>query len=503
MVSNTRTKGAKSLLLLFYQKIKRHYEITIIFIAGFIMRLYMAHIDPFLHEWDERFHAAVAKNLMRYPFKPMLTAHPVVPYESNLWCCNHIWLHKQPLFMWQMAASMKLFGVSEFTMRLPSAIMGALMILLIYRIALLATANKATAILAGLLLCCSHYQLELISGRFGMDHNDMAFGFYVLASAWAYFEYLDKAKWSWAVWVGVFAGCAILNKWLTGLIIYAPWGMKLVYDLFEKKNFRQVAHFLLSLVVCVAIFLPWQLYVFHAFPVEARYELLYNSKHISEAVEGHTGSIFFYLRKFHEYFGHVVWCFVFLGAFLLWAGKQYRKKYAFALSALVLIIFCFFSFVVKSKLISYFFLAVPFCILFIAVALYQIIEPYKSKKIIAVFITGLFVYYTFNPVEIFKSRADDAQRAARIYNTEVYKHLEAQLPANVNVVINVNEFEHPDVMFYNQRLTAYHWWFSEEDINRLAQQKVPVAAFEDHGGYVLPAYIKSYPYLYIIHQQLK
>lgn len=118
----------------------------------------------------------------------MLFKNPVVPYDLNSWCCNSVWLHKQPLFMWQMAISMKVFGVSEFSMRLPSALMGAITILLIYRIAFLLTNSKTISIIAGLLMCFSHYQLELISGQIGMDHNDMAFCFYILASFWAFTE---------------------------------------------------------------------------------------------------------------------------------------------------------------------------------------------------------------------------------------------------------------------------------------------------------------------------
>lgn len=67
------------------------------------VRLFMITIDPFLHDWDERFHAIVAKNMITYPFKPMLFVNPVLPYDYRAWCCNHIWVHKQPLFLWQMA----------------------------------------------------------------------------------------------------------------------------------------------------------------------------------------------------------------------------------------------------------------------------------------------------------------------------------------------------------------------------------------------------------------
>src|SRR5690606_28721971 len=100
-------------------------------------------------DWDERFHALVARNMMDEPFRPMLKTSALLPHEDyTAWCCNHIWLHKQPLFMWQMALSMKVFGVSEPALRLPSVIMGALMILLLYRITVLVTGNKTAGLIA-------------------------------------------------------------------------------------------------------------------------------------------------------------------------------------------------------------------------------------------------------------------------------------------------------------------------------------------------------------------
>ena len=52
--------------------------------------------------------------MMEDPFKPMLIKNPLFPYHYGDWWNCHIWVHKQPLFLWQMALSMKIFGVSTF-----------------------------------------------------------------------------------------------------------------------------------------------------------------------------------------------------------------------------------------------------------------------------------------------------------------------------------------------------------------------------------------------------
>lgn len=162
--------------------IQRNVLIFSTFILGIFVRVLVALEDPFLHDWDERYHALVARNMVTNPLKPMLYKTMFGDYDFTAWCCNHIWLHKQPLFLWQIAMSLKLFGTSTFTLRLPSIIMGSLMILLVYRITHIVNNNKSTAFIVSLLMCFSYYQFNLISGRKGMDHNDIAFTFYVLCS---------------------------------------------------------------------------------------------------------------------------------------------------------------------------------------------------------------------------------------------------------------------------------------------------------------------------------
>ncbi|WP_420459623.1 ArnT family glycosyltransferase [Neolewinella sp.] len=155
--------------------------LTLLIVSSFLLHLTMAAADPFLHPWDERFHALVAKHMMAEPFRPMLRLDPILPYDLEAWCCNHIWVHKQPLFLWQMVLSMKVFGVSEVAVRLPSAVMGALGTLLVYGIGRYWSKSREVGFTAALLFGFSRYHLELTAGRYNLDHNDVAFAFYVTA----------------------------------------------------------------------------------------------------------------------------------------------------------------------------------------------------------------------------------------------------------------------------------------------------------------------------------
>ncbi len=490
-----------------FRKIKNSTQLLIITITGFALRIIAIRIDPFLHPWDERFHALVARNMMNTPFAPMLRAKLVTDnYDPFAWCCNHIWLHKQPLFMWQMALSMKLFGVSEWAMRLPSAIMGTLLIIILYRIALILTNNNKVALLSAFLLCFSNFHLKLISGITGMDHNDVAHGFYILTSFWAYAEYCRRPKWYWAVLAGIFSGAAILNKWLTGLLVFLGWGCNILFQWLKEKqaNKEAIYHFLTALICCILVAAPWQIYILKTFPDLAKYEYAFNRKHIFEVVEGHGGNVFFYIEHLIPVLSAYAYLLLPWGIGIAIAN---RKKYQGALYRAIMIsllfVFLFFSVVVQTKIEAYLFFITPMAHILIAIALYQILQL-SRKMWLKISVLFIVLIVNLNPFEIAEYLSDHNQeRNNRIYNANIYRHVREYIPAGVKVVMNVNSFEDIDVMFYNPGITAYHWRLTEEDFKQLKRKQVPVAVFEERGNYNLPEYVTKYPYVYIIRKHLK
>src|ERR1035437_2160358 len=127
-------------LFQFTDKIKL--SLLFLFAGSLFYAVYVCHLGHFLYFWDEEFHALVAKHLMKHPLTPMLYTHPVFDVDFKKWDANQLWLHKQPLFMWQMALSMKLFGVNQLAVRLPSAFMFALLIIPIFRMGKIAINKK-------------------------------------------------------------------------------------------------------------------------------------------------------------------------------------------------------------------------------------------------------------------------------------------------------------------------------------------------------------------------
>lgn len=489
-------------LVLQYRYQHTRVALALLFGAAFLVRLFFAHTDPFLHEWDEKFHALVAKNMMAHPFTPMLRLDPIYVTDPNVWCCNHVWLHKQPLFMWQMALSMKIFGVSEFSIRYPSVLMGALMVLLIYRIARTTLGNKGLGFFAATLLCFAYFHLGMIGGFKAMDHNDVTFSFYVLASIWAYIEYTKKYSMKWAVLIGLLAGCAILTKWLTGLLVYSAWGIQFLLSLKQGAWRVQLKHLLLSLLVCAIVFVPWQLYILNAFPELASYEYAYNSKHIFEAVEGHSGSNAFYWDRFIEYYGPFIYLLVPVGMILLLLKRDKDNKATLAIVTTFLVTYIFFSYVVKTKMEGYVYIVIPLGYIFIA-AIAAYIRSAKWQRLILPVASIVLCFVGLRHNKVIQDHSDTPYRQAKIHNTGIYKNLSNIIPKNIDLVFNVNEFEDVDVMFYNDGINASFYWYWPDKMEEFKNAGKKIASFKSRENYVLSDYVFEYPYLCFIDADLK
>ncbi len=448
---------------------------TGIFLLGFVLRWYMIELDPFLHDWDERIHALVARNMLNDPFVPMLQQEHLMPYRIENWVYNEIWLHKQPLFLWQIALSFKLFGVSEFALRLPSALMGAASCVLLYRIAFLSFRNTRIAFLAALLWCFSHYQLELISGYVGMEHNDIAFSFYVLASIWAFYEFINKRSWQWAILIGAFAGCAILNKWLTGLLVFLPWGLFVFREFVLLKRTDQIKYFLVALVCCCIVFVPWQIYILYNFPAEARFEYLLNRKHITIAVEGHSGPWYYYIQEFTRYFGSFIILFIPFGIASIFRKMNTMHWANFIMG---LFVFAFFSFIVQTKLPSFIFIVVPLFVTYLAAGFDVLITQFKLHKVYFILALPL-VWFSLQPLQIRKNHLlPDSNQDRKEQNTKIYKSLPPLLKENTHL-INMPSNDNIELMFYNPKVISSEKKMEIDSIKYFLNKGRQIAVFQN------------------------
>jgi len=349
----------------------------------------MVRVDPFLNLWDEQYHALVAKNLIHQPLKPVLIEQPLYGYIENYWSYCEVWMHKQPLFLWQMALSMKIFGCNELGVRFPSVVMNAAMVFFIFRLGKLFITPKV-GFYSAFVYVFAYFPLEYLTGYYPTDHNDIAFMFYTFASIWALAEYYNSKRIVFLVLMGLFSGAAILCKWLTGLLVYAVWALLIFYNRQQQPIRKEALNFFSSLLICLLVFVPWQIFAYLHYPVEYVYEMNFNSKHLFEPLEGHGGTYRFYYDALSEEFGQgrfikpsIILCFILL------VYQIKNTNYKIITFFTTVIIYLFFT-VAATKMIGYVFVIFPLFIIGITAAAQFVVAKLGSVAIPKIVLKTVF-----------------------------------------------------------------------------------------------------------------
>ena len=478
---------------------KKMVALLLLFLGSLGLGYFMANLDHFLILWDEQYHALVAKSMMSHPFEPSLYQFPVLDYDFKNWTANHIWLHKQPLFLWQIALSLKIFGTNALAVRVPSIVMHAFAALMIYRIGKISN-SSTVGFYGALFFTVAHYPLELVSGRFGTDHNDIAFLFYVTASFWAWFEYQYSQNKYWIILIGIFAGCAVLVKWVMGLLIYCVWTISIGIQ--DKKNWIRIKSYvpvLISFLISIAIFLPWQLYIFHKFPQEAQHEFTYNTRHFFEPIENQTGDIWFHFSAINKLYGSA-----FIIPFILIFGLYFliknSKTYRIAILSAIIIVYGFYTIAV-TKIASYCIIVSPF--LFLALgALFdstfnylKTIKRFAKIELVTRLIAVMVFCFLLTNLSLIQNYHtdwkpnDNFNRNAEMNQMKFIDKLSTSLSDNKWVVFNaaLRLYGHIPVMFYTDYI-AYDFIPTADQIKKVKKQTYKIAIRDDDN---LPAYIRD------------
>ncbi|MDD4602932.1 MAG: glycosyltransferase family 39 protein, partial [Bacteroidales bacterium] len=427
-------------IILFLNK-KPGYSILFLFLAGLILRVFIATLDPFLWTWDEQYHALVAKNMMINPFKPVLVSNPVLDYDFKNWQGNSIWLHKQPFFLWQIALFFKIFGTSEFVLRLPTIIMMSLMTLLIYRIGKLIS-TPDVAWYGAFLYTFSVFFIQFVSGYQSTDHNDSAFIFYVTLSIWSWVEYIHSHKKRWLILIGLFAGIAILNKWLVGLLVYSGWSLSIFLCSPKNKWFSEHKQMGISLLVTILIALPWQIFIQCAYPNESGYELMYNNKHFFEAVEGHDGNAYYHLYLISNQYGGFLAIFLLIPGLCCLFKSMQNKVFKVGVFTFVIVTYLFYT-IAATKMVMFCTIVCPIFFLAFGALLGKVVDwlrtiiPTHISAWIIVILLGFIAYDNLyiNQIDKWHSNKSSFWKKHNIDGI-INKQIARQIPSKDWVIFN-------------------------------------------------------------------
>jgi len=432
--------------------------------------------DLYLHAWDERYHALVAKNFLKHPLLPTLYDNPLLPFNYKGWDMNHVWLHKQPLPMWLMALSMKSFGVNEIALRLPSILLSSLSIYFTYYIGAYLF-NKQTGLLAAFFHSINGLVIEITGGRVATDHYDILFLVFIELAILLSIAYVKTNKRFLHLLIGASVGAAILTKWLPALIVIPIWYL-LVCRKDDQKNI--LINFALLSFACIAFFLPWQIYIMNTFPLEAQWEYNYNLLHILEPLQGHSGSFFYHFNKIRIIFGELIYIPILWFLYVIY--RRRANLNIIIIGIWFLVPYIFFS-AIQTKMQGYILFAAPSIFILLAYfwwKQFKIRRKTKYPKLLILFLILLIVLpirYSFERVKPFHKLNRNPKWAVTL------KNLDEKIIPNNAVLFNIDYSI--EAMFYSE-IVAYPYLPTADQVMYLNNKGYNIYVY-DTGD--LPQYI--------------
>ena len=189
----------------------------IVFLAYSSLLIFLGrHGGMGISNYDDAFYAQKAKEMLE---------------SGSLWIVNY---HGQPSFensplpFWVMALVFKLFGISDYTVALPSALFGAATVLVTYRFAEHLFKDRLAAFLAGAILILPGFFVDY--ARRGMV--DIPLTFLVAAALFCFVKADGNPRWH--LLFGVFTALAVLTKSVLG---FFPLVIAFAYSLMARPGF--------------------------------------------------------------------------------------------------------------------------------------------------------------------------------------------------------------------------------------------------------------------------
>jgi 4-amino-4-deoxy-L-arabinose transferase-like glycosyltransferase len=278
-----------------------------------------------LAAWDEAIYAQVSKEMVRGG--DWLTLH----WEYKPW------FEKPPLLMWVTSLFYRLFGVSEFTARLPSALSGIALLALTYLIGKLAY-GKVAGLLSGIvLLTCYHF---LSFSRFGT--MDVMLACFVYLAVYAYLRVRDGNE-GWWYLVGCACALALMTKGAGGIIAPASVALALISDK-RLQGALRCRSFWLALLLALVMVMPWHvlMYAWHGRSFIDEYIGYHVIARSTRTLEGNATGYFYFVGKLLD--GFFPWCLLVPFALVSFVRKNLkRREQSWVLLVLAALVFCLYT----------------------------------------------------------------------------------------------------------------------------------------------------------------
>ncbi len=240
--------------------------IFLVFFAVFVYLSFWSMIYVPMYDFDEAHRAENAKRMKEYGsfFVPLTGSSQdrierlKIPFRQNPDFYLYYHLERPPLVYILMMISTSIFGNHEWAYRLPSFLMGMLIITAYFLFAKRNSSGNVISVYVGLLSLSSAGCLWLSSQYAQMDTS---ITFFLFLSLLVLMLYCSNKKSIIGILSGVFFGLGLLSKLQPAVIFLFP----IAYLIFTKRlEVKGIAKFALGALL---VFLPWVVYLIAKFGV--------------------------------------------------------------------------------------------------------------------------------------------------------------------------------------------------------------------------------------------
>jgi len=141
-------------------------------------------------------------------------------FFGSLDASNFVTLDKPPLAILPMALSVKLLGLSSFSILLPEALLGVGTVVVLY-LAVRRSFGEPAAFLAGLVAALTPVAVLI----FRYDNPDALLTFLLVTAAWALTRGLEAGRLRWALLAAMLVGFAFLTKYLQAYLVLPAFAL--------------------------------------------------------------------------------------------------------------------------------------------------------------------------------------------------------------------------------------------------------------------------------------
>jgi len=176
---------------------------------------------------------------------------------------NFITIDKPPLALWVIGLSVRVFGLSSWSILLPQALAGVATVLLLW-LTVRRTFGPAAATIAAVVMALTPAAVLI----FRFDNPDAVLTLLLVAAAWAFLSGLESGRIRWLALAGVLVGSAFLTKYLQAYLVLP--GFAVTYAIAGRGSLRRRLAALLVGAAAVLLASGWWVAIVQAIPAADR-----------------------------------------------------------------------------------------------------------------------------------------------------------------------------------------------------------------------------------------